>query len=93
MNWVRVCVSAACAPFVLGASFASPSLPQVTVQCQIPTSTTTNPQVSVLVWAARARGSIRGGAVGTIVANRVSNIVSMESDLGSTSHGAVQCLT
>ena len=92
MNWVRVCVSAACASLVLGVAFASPSLPQVTVQCQIPTSTT-NPQVSVLVWAARARGSIRGGAVGTIVANRVSNPVSMESALGSTSHGAVQCLT
>ena len=67
------------------------SLPHVTVKCGIPS--TTNPQVSVLVWAARARGSIRGGAIGTIVANRVSNPVSMESALGSTSHGAVQCLT
>ena len=87
---MRVCVSAACASLVLGVAFASPSLPQVTVQCGLPK--TTNPQVSVLVWAARARGSIRGGAVGTIVANRVSNPVSMESALGSTSHGAVQCL-
>ena len=74
-----------------GFSFASPSLPQVTVQCRIPS--TTKPQVSVLVWAARARGSIRGGALGTIAANRVSIPVSMESAAGSTSDGAIQCLT
>ena len=86
-----MCVSAACVSLVLGVAFASPSLPQVTVQCQIPTSTT-NPQVSVLVWAARARGSIRGGAIGTIVAKIVSHAVSMEGALRSTSHGAVQFL-
>ena len=74
-----------------GASFASPSLPQVTVQCGIPGITTS--QVSVLVWAARARGSIRWGALGSIAANRVSIPVSMESAAGSKSHGAIQCLT
>ena len=88
---MRACVSAACASLVLGVAFASPSLPQVTVQCGIPS--TTNPQVSVLVWAARARGSMRWGSIGTIAANRVSNPVSMETAAGSTSHGAIQCLT
>ena len=68
-------MSAACAPLVLGVAFASPSLPQVTVQCRIPR--TTNPQVSVLVWAARARGSIRWGALWTIAANCVTHPVSM----------------
>ena len=88
---MRVCVSAANASLVVGVALASPSLPQVTVQCGIPSTTT--PQVSVLVWAARARGSIRGGAIGTIVAKCVSHPVSMESALGSTSRGVVQCLT
>ena len=84
-------MSASCASLVLGVSFASPSLPQVAVQCGIPS--TTNPQVSVLVWVAGARGSTRWGAMLTIAANFVSRPVSMESALGSTSHGAVQCLT
>ena len=88
---MRVCVSAACASLVLGVASASPSLPQVTVQCGLPSIT--NPQVSVLVWVARARGSIRWGALGTIVANYVTHPVSMESAAGSTSHGAIQCLT
>ena len=76
---------------IWGVAFASPSLPQATVQCGIPS--TTNPQVRVIVWAARARGSMRWGAVGTIVVNRVTHPVSMESVAGSTSHGAIQCLT
>ena len=85
-------VSAACAAVVLGVASASPSLPHLTAQCQIPMSIT-NPQVSVLVWLARARGSIRWGALGTLAAQPVSHPVSMESAAGITSHRVIQCVT